>query len=248
MEQTIPATFKKLAFWNLFSFLERAEVKEEMVDQWLDALGQDFKIEREQFDFKVGNQRQEGFNRILVLEFDCGRGYTLRLEYTPHPEGGEKYLYLCAPHQEKQLMGWWNLENWHPYALSPEELDLLLSYWEKQGGKWTNRHLAHALLHDFVGLDSEEATADYAAKTFEAFNELRIKGFAKVEQKPIAIFYYEDSEYHWRYNRKLGWLFESDQYACYSIRNKAHSKGEEGRFPFEDWNYLMKQIRQEVSQ
>lgn len=233
--------FKKLPFWNLFTHLERNDVAEEDVEEWLNELAEDYSLRKEKFEVELDGQQHTGTNRILLFNFNCGR-YELQLEYTAHPEGSEKYLYLLGPKKKKQLMGWWNLENWHPFCLHEEELYQLLDYWQKNDKRWENRDLALVLLHDFVGFTDWEQADAFAKEVYEAYQRLAVKNIRKAHQKPVAVFVYEDSAYHWEQHNKLGWIFTSDVYACYSIRNEAHSTGNEGRFPFEDWQKMMREI------
>lgn len=233
-------TFKQLSFWNLFAFLERDEMEEEEVEAQMEALSTDFHIKTTVFEFQHEGQDFAGETRTVVFEFDCGIDYDLHLEYTPHPESSEKQLFLINKQSgERYLMGWWNLENWHPYCLHEEELNALLSYWQQQDIQWSNSDLALVLLHDFVGFDNEAAADAFGLRVFEAFQRLAIKGFNKSPQKPVAVFYYEDSQYHWEQDAALGRVFDSKVYACYSIRNAAHAEGKEGRFPFVEWKQLM---------
>ncbi len=237
------SVFKQLAFWNLFTHLEGPELTEEDIEAWQDQLSQDYEIKEEVFDFEVEGQTVRGLNRIIIFNFNCG-AYQLQLEYTPHPEGSEKYLYLIGPHNtDKQLMGWWNLENWHPFCLHQEELFQLLEYWQKHDPRWENPDLALVLLHDFVGFDNPNKADDFALKVYEAYQRLAVGKIRKAPQKPIAVFVYEDSQYHWKKDPKLGMVFDSKVYACYSIRNAAHAHGAEGRFPFEDWQKLMRKLK-----
>lgn len=233
--------FNELAFWNLFAFLERDDMDEEELEAQLTELGKDFHIKSNSFEFKHEGEDYSGETQTIIFEFNCGADYDLNLEYTPHPESSEKQLFLIDKKKdERHLMGWWNLENWHPFCLQEAELDKLIAYWQQQeDSPWTNPDLALALLHDFVGFDSEAAADAFGLRAFEAFQRLAIKGFNKTPQKPIAVFYYADSEYHWEEDPKLGKVYDSKVYACYSIRNAAHAEGKEGRFPFVAWKALM---------
>jgi hypothetical protein len=47
-----------------------------------------------------------------------------------------------------------------------------------------------------------------------------------------------ESDYNWKEDKELGWLF-GGEYPCYSLRNKEHSGGEEGLFPFEEWDHVL---------
>lgn len=235
--------FTQLSFWKLFTQLEYDRVNEEEIETWMTSLEKDFQVKQDNFDYQHDNQNFEGQNKVVVFEFDCGPDFALQLEYTPHPEGSDKFLYLYEKKSAQQhLMGWWDLGRWHPYALHVDELHKLLDYWEKNDDRWSNRELPLILLHDFVGLENNKAADDFSLEVFKAYEQLEIKGFAKAKQKPIAIFVYEDCQYKWKDHPKLGKVFDSGVYACYSIRNPAHEHSDEGRFPFDKWSKLMKSL------
>jgi len=236
-------SFKKLAFWKLFTVLEQPELEVKTIEEWIDWLSVDYRINKENFIYQHEGQSFEATNQVVVFDFNCGAEFDLQLEFTPHPEGSEKYLYLFnKKSQEKQLMGWWDLARWHPHCLQEQELWQLMEYWEKNDPKWANKDLALVLLHDFVGFANVEAADDFSLEVFKAYQRLEIKGFSKMAQKPIAVFVYEDCAYEWKSDPTLGPVFESTVYGCYSIRNKSHEHSEEGRFPFKDWNRLLKSL------
>jgi hypothetical protein len=232
--------FKQLSFWNLFAFLERDDMDEEELEEQLEELAKDFNIKSNSFEFEHEGQDFTGETRTITFEFYCGSDYDLNLEYTPHPESSEKQLFLVnKTTEERHLMGWWNLENWHPFCLKEEELNELIAYWQTQDTQWSNPDLSLVILHDFVGFDNEAAADAFSLRVFEAFQRLAVRGFNKAPQKPVAVFYYEDRQYYWEEDEKLGSVYDSKVYACYSIRNAAHAAGQEGRFPFEEWQLLM---------
>ena len=53
-------------------------------------------------------------------------------------------------------------------------------------------------------------------------------------------------DYRWHLDADLGWTFTSDEYDCYSIRNRNHTGKGEGRFPFALWNGAVAAIRDAV--
>jgi hypothetical protein len=237
--------FKELNFWNLFIFLERDDLEADTVEKQLDALSTDFRIETGNNEYKHDGQSFQEDYSIVFFEFDLSPDYMLQLEYIPRPEGCGKYLHLKDKKQDRlHLMGWWDLDAWHPYCLREEEVLAINERLKGQSsGPWAGTDLPLLLLHDFVGFDSPEGAESFAQKVFEAFKSLGIEGFMKAEPKPVAVFYQEEEAYSWRKDAKLGYVFESKIYNCYSLRNAAHNSGEEkGRFPFEDWNKLMSAV------
>jgi hypothetical protein len=237
--------FSDLKFWNLFIFLEREDIDFEEIESQVELVAENFKIGTEKNKFKHDGQTFEEDFRVIIFEFDFSEDYMLQLEYIPRAEGSGKYLYLKNySTNEKQLMGWWDLDAWHPYCLKEDELikisELLKN---KKDSIWYETKLPLLLLHDFVGFDNPDKADKFANKIFKTFESLNIEGFKQAATKPIAIFYLEEEKYRWISDPEIGWTFESKVYNCYSLRNKAHSKGEEkGRFPFEDWKNLMSKI------
>jgi hypothetical protein len=53
-----------------------------------------------------------------------------------------------------------------------------------------------------------------------------------------------EGDYRWRFDPQIpGWVFTSDEYACYSIRNAKHLGSEEGSFPFAEWEQMLSQVQ-----
>ena len=238
--------FQDLNFWNLFVFLERDDIEPETIEKQLEILSKDFRIETGKNQYKHdGDNFQEDYS-IVFFEFDLGPEYQLQLEYIPRPEGSAKYLHLKNKKENKvHLMGWWDLDAWHPYCLREEELRAINNFVKnQQKGSLSGSDLCLLLMHDFVGFDSAEKAESFAQEVFKTFKGIGIEGFAKADPKPIAVFYQKEEAYHWLNEARLGFVFESKVYNCYSLRNSAHSSGEEkGRFPFEDWKKLMSYIQ-----
>jgi hypothetical protein len=53
-----------------------------------------------------------------------------------------------------------------------------------------------------------------------------------------------DGNYRWEDDVELGWVFTSDEYCCYSLRNRAHHDSNEGRFPFAAFREMMAELQQ----
>jgi hypothetical protein len=237
--------FSHINFWNLFIFLEREDIELEEIESQIEQLATDFKIDIEKNKYKHEGQSIEDDYRVIIFEFDINEHYYLQLEYIPRAEGSGKYLYLKdLKKNEKQLMGWWDLDAWHPYCLREDELRKVSEILKnKKDSYWFDSDLPLLLLHDFVGFEKPDKADKFAEGIFKTFESLKIDGFKQAETKPIAVFYLEEEKYKWLADSNFGWLFESKVYNCYSLRNKAHSEGEEkGRFPFEDWKNLLSEL------
>jgi hypothetical protein len=236
------SVFKDLNFWNLFIFLEREDIEADTVEKQLELLSPDFLSKSGQNRYSHdGENIQEAYS-IVFFDIDLGSDYLLQLEYIPRPEGSAKYLHLKdKKNNTLYLMGWWDLDAWHPYCLMEDELKAINNYVKSQNsGPFSGTDLSLLLLHDFVGFDNPDKAEHFAQMIFDSFKTLQIEGFAKADPKPIAVFYQEEEAYLWKKDARLGQVFESKIYNCYSLRNAQHSKGEEkGRFPFEEWKKLM---------
>ena len=51
----------------------------------------------------------------------------------------------------------------------------------------------------------------------------------------------EEDDYKWSKDNELGWIF-GGAYPCYSIRNREHVDGAEGRFPFAEWATIVAKL------
>jgi len=236
------SVFRDLNFWNLFVFLEREDIENDTVEKQFELLSTDFATKSGENRYKHDDENIQEDYSIVFFEFDLGPDYLLQLEYIPRPEGSAKYLHLKDIKQNILfLMGWWDLDAWHPYCLMETELLAINKFVKNQkSGPFSGTDLCLLLLHDFVGFDNPEKAEHFAQVVFDSFKTLQIEGFAKADPKPIAVFYQEEEAYLWKNDARLGQVFESKIYNCYSLRNANHSKGEEkGRFPFEAWKKLM---------
>lgn len=171
------------------------------------------------------------------------------------PAAGDKPIQLA----------WWDDARWHPFALRWAELQALHEYW-LDCDMPCHPSAAFLLLAMFVGHGEAEAdqfkerqatlrhhlqSLPLPAKPvpqlslFARENEKQEpQSFSKKELKTLTDAFFRrptDEEYNWRAHAKLGWVFTGD-YECYSLRNEAHSGGEEGLFPFEQWRFAMLEL------
>lgn len=222
--------FQNELFWQAYEWLHYDGMKPSDFDQWKALLAQDFTLVKGDIDH-------------FVIPLPCGAEHELIIHFDLDDEGCEKNLYLSRNNSEEQhLMGWWDLQRWHPYCLHPNELQALMAYWEKQGGFWnTNLPAAFMLLQGFVGLENETQQATLVQQKRKALKEL---GFRKIGQ--VGIAYHED--FYWS-KTQIGWEYTSDEYSCYSMRNADHLDDEhhtddkqENHFPFKQWASIMQEI------
>src|SRR5262249_60215676 len=50
-----------------------------------------------------------------------------------------------------------------------------------------------------------------------------------------------EEDYNWSQDNELGWVF-GGEYPCYSLRNREHWGGTEGRSLFSDWSMVVAQL------
>ncbi|MGE0710474.1 MAG: hypothetical protein AB7N76_09840 [Planctomycetota bacterium] len=176
----------------------------------------------------------------LRFSLDCGAGrvlvVTARLDYYALD------LELEEPDGALHTLGWWDEARWHPYALRWEEAVALLRAWRRRptgalGSPWA----AFLLIARFVGL-SERLAGERFDEVFHAYLRLDLKSATARRLALGTVTPPTDADYRWSEDPELGWVFGGD-YACYTLRNRAHLDGNEGRFPFEAFAALIAGLR-----
>lgn len=132
-------------------------------------------------------------------------------------------------------LGWWDDARWHPFCLRWAELEALVEGWEADPTREPRPPVPLLLLSCFVGFgvgdEAERAVAEAAVQ-----GAFRALGFSADEASTLAgaaLVPAPEPDYRWTRDPDLGWIF-GGEYACYSIRNREHADGAEGRFPFEE--------------
>ena len=214
-------------FWQLYYLCEFEQFPEEAVVRQLKALARDFAVRTDadgetpvlRFRLPLGDRFEIGIDFTLE-EFMCRIGLDLH-----DAEAGKSVA-----------LGWWDDIRWHPFCLREEELDRLVHYWSRHAPAWYDARIGLLLLAPFVGLTEAGARDRLADRVNAAYRDLCLGAAA---HPPLAIKMRAD--YRWSHDGELGWLFSGD-YACYSIRNRAHLGGGEGDFPFTQFNAVMDAI------
>lgn len=133
---------------------------------------------------------------------------------------------------QTHVLGWWDDARWHPFALRWSELRTLCDAWSQRSDVLTSP-FPLLLLGRFVGfgVDEDEARQEAARLVDNAYRSLGFSSddVAKLVGSSLPVANEED--YQWTHDSELGWLF-GGEYPCYSLRNREHRGGEEGRFPF----------------
>jgi len=236
-------TLTTFAFWQPYLFLEPENLSQADLDAQLDSLRNDYTVRQDTVTFEHNRKPKTVVHRVVEFRFTCGPRFSLLLEYTPQINGCEKSLSLVATAVGKKYsIGWWDQARWHPYCLRLDELDTLLNYWKQHDPHWPTSSVPLLLLAGFVGLADETERASLQARCESACRTL---GFEPPPpDQPIALAPDPRDQYRWENDPELGWLFTSDEYPCYSIRNRQHLAGDHGNLPFALFNQMMRDVRQ----
>jgi len=141
-------------------------------------------------------------------------------------------------------MGWWDDARWHPYALRWPELTQLHRYWIEHLDAHIHPSAAFLLLAIFVGHGVDESDHVSERKNLIRNHYEQLQLFIDVEIMQLSDKTFDrptEEDYNWTHDDELGWVF-GGEYPCYSIRNRQHSDGSEGRFPFSDWSAVVAQL------
>ncbi len=95
----------------------------------------------------------------------------------------------------------------------------------------------------FVGISDETELGHLLTSVDEAYNSLCPFPTAGLPEPSLHL----RDDYRWEQHPDLGWVFTSDDYACYSIRNECHAGGDEGSFPFVAWARQMSALQRSIS-
>lgn len=234
--------FATRAFWQSCLTLEPKNVSASDLAAQLDELRGDFTVREETISFECAGQQNTAVQRTVEFPFFCGDRFSLVIEYNPDVFGCDTYLFLVNKRSgTKQLMGWSDLARWHPYCLHPDELDALLEFWRRRDDRWAVVELPLLLLCQFVGLATPADLETLQRRADAAYRALGLT--APGESLQNVPFLHVPEAYRWEIDAELGWVFTSDEYCCYSLRNRPHAGSDEGRFPFTAFREMMGDIR-----
>lgn len=238
--------FSNAKFWELFYRME-IELEEVEYDSILSQLKEAFKYREDMITYEYEGKEKTSIDKVIEFEFSCGISFSLRLDlFLEHRSGNwantETNLYLLDKKDGKvHQMGWWDLARWHPLCLKREEFELLLEYWNLNDPIWKNTPFPKLLLKNYVGFQEETSLESFKEETLMEFRSLLLDDFEMVQETLSSMFFCED--YEWKKHESLGWVFESEVYNCYSIRNECHASGEEGLFPFKEYQEMIEDVK-----
>lgn len=175
---------------------------------------------------------------------DRASRFEMRVACSPHhsiiveADPGVVINLLLTERGEKRVLGWQDGARGHALALRWEEAQAITDRAE-------DKALSTLLLVPFVGTPEDDADEieERRASAAAAFRDLHVLDEAEaerllVEAIPCAI---REPDYAWSRDPDLGWVY-GGEYPCYSIRNREHSAGDEGEFPFAAMRQLRKAL------
>jgi hypothetical protein len=217
----VNAALRDPLFWQQYYRRDSDDFCEDAAACQLEALAKDFVVETD----------EEAESSVVHFGLPFGDASEMRVAYTMDAFMTSMELSLRDVASGKdEEMGWWDDARWHPYCIRPEELDLLERHWARRG---QDVQVGLLLLAPFIGLGDEAARDAMSSRVNAAY---RVLCPDVGDHPPLSLHICED--YRWSRDEELGWLF-SGEYPCYSLRNRAHVGGEEGRFPFARFNSVM---------
>ncbi|HSI15947.1 MAG TPA: hypothetical protein VK961_28120 [Chthoniobacter sp.] len=230
--------FTAREFWQPYFYLEPEGVNEDEVARQLKIIQADFPVREDKVQFEVQGRQHVAIHRIVEFSFRCGDRYSLLIEYELETDGCLLELFLVDGQSgTKSKMGWSDLACWHPYCLHPEELDALLVYWERHDPRWSSQHLPLLLICQFVGLPDASSRDSLSARAQTA-----LAAVCPTVRMEIPL-HISEGDSIWEDDPELGWLFTSDTYGCYSLRNRPHLDSKKHHFPFAAFRELMAEVR-----
>lgn len=239
------SVFTTGAFWQPYLTLEPDEISEEDFAAQFQELRRDYTVRDETNHYEYSGHDYTAERHVVEFPFSCGERFSLVIEYEPAVNGCSKTLFLDDTRSgTRNELGWWDLARWHPYCLRLSELDSLLRFWERWDHRWRGQELPLLLLCQFIGLPDVADRDSLAVRTQSALQTLVLP--ATTESQLEIPLYITDGNYRWEEDAELGWVFTSDEYSCYSIRNRPHFDGDEGRFPFTAFREMMIDVQQRL--
>jgi hypothetical protein len=177
-----------------------------------------------------------------VIPLRCGGDFSLEITITPDLASVNLELRNARTNVVSE-MGWWDDARWHPHALRWSELERLHQYWLSDSVAPIHPSAAFLLLALFVGhgVDERDDFPERKEAIAKHYEQLQLFTATEIAELVKRTFVLPSEDYNWSQDSELGWVFGGD-YPCYSIRNREHCGGAEGRFPFSDWSMVVAQL------
>ena len=237
------SAFSTTAFWIPYLTLELDDVSKEDAEAQLNILRNEYAVRDETTYFEYGGRQMTSIRRVIEFPFPCGERYSLVIEHEPSDFGCTRNLFLVdSKSGVRSAMGWWDQARWHPYCLRPEEFDLLLQYWNRSDRRY-GPNVAFLLFCQFVGLADTTARDALVTRAKAAADALGLSASGGKFEIPLQT---PGEDYRWEVDADLGWVFTSDKYCCYSLRNRPHAESDEGRVPFTAFQEMMSEVQRRL--
>mgnify|MGYP000860213516 FL=1 len=246
------ALFSSLDFWKLFVFREHYYIDREVLNTQIAQLKNNFRYDEE----STINESYNGENYLSIttnfeIEFSCGENYSIVLDYKIHIsdiiiESEQALMLLNKSTKEKSILAWNNGID-HPSCIAPEEFELLTKYWENNDDKWKNTNYSKLLLIYYVGFHNPTQVAEMKEEILKEFGFHGIPELTETGEHLIYIRFNGECRYKWLKIENIGWVYQSETYNCYSIRNECHLKGGIYVFPFQEWAKMIEQVEKSLN-
>jgi hypothetical protein len=257
--------FATQAFWDLYLTLRCIDYGEDEIASQLRGLARDFPLRRTISIYDTHEEDRDLPLDAVEFTFSCGDRYSMVIEYWPSIVGCDKWLFLQDQvTAERAPLGWWDLARWHPYCLRQEELDLLLRYWCRFDPRWPDESLILLLFCQFVGLCDKNGWQGLSGRAEAAYARLGPAFVDRVElstdpsdddlplsaemlvgcpTEPAAVPLWWRPDYRWEQRSEVGWVFTSDEYDCYSLRNGTHGGMD---FPYAGFAAMLQEVTEKL--
>jgi hypothetical protein len=115
---------------------------------------------------------------------------------------------------------------------------MLLEFWQRCDARWPSKELPLLLFCQFVGLADAADLQLLQEKAEAAYRSLNLPDNGGKPNVPLQV----PEQYRWERDEELRWVFTSDEYCCYSLRNRAHASSDEGHFPFAAFREMLAEV------
>ena len=240
--------FSSVQLWEFFVLMEVMGISKDNFDNHLNRLKEQFYYREDTINYTTHEGKEEiAIQKVISLDFSAGLNYSIILDYQLDYWGDQvntcQFLYLYNQKTKtKELLGWMDMARWHPLFIAPEEFKLLLKYWFTIDKQWAGTIYPKLLFKGFVGWHNPTEFKNFQKEINQAFNQLLPNTPSELMEQLCHVPFYGELNYRWLNNEHLGWVYESEHYNCYTIRNECHSTSEDEVFPFKDWNLMIQDI------
>lgn len=243
---------RNLEFWRILYLME-INIGEENFSLIVNELAKDFYHNSELRKWEYEDWKGEYIIDTVEFEFFCGDKYSLllrlKMKYSKGFVRSENTLFLKNKFSNELFkLGWWDMAQWHPLCIKPSEFEQLHKFWFKFDRVWVGTEYPKLLLRKYIGFSDSTEVENHKKEIKRIFQKNGINLKNTKEEDLLYVNFYEKQNYKWIEEETLGWVYHSDKYNCYSIRNKPHSTNLERKFPFKEYKEMINFISKEVKE